>query len=504
MSSVRRLSKSKLISGWQCARRLWLDVYEPDLADYGADAEQKFATGHEVGEAAQNLFPGGVLIGHDHELSEALTETETLLAQPGPLTLFEATFRYDDVLIRADILQRDAQGALRVIEVKAATKLKEYYVIDCAIQLHVVRHVVSEWVSQGVSQGVGDDRIRFELAHINNQFVYQGDGNYEGLLTFVDVTDRASKWLPQVPQLIDKMRIMLADVEPAIEPGPQCSNPFDCPFIGHCAPRTTDYPIDSLPGSKAVKRQLIEEGYEDIREIPVGRLENDNQERVRRVTHAGKPEIDPAAAAILSDLPYPRYYFDCETVAMPVPIWKNTRPYQAYPFQWSCHVEMEDGRLEHCEFLVKGSGPPMRVFAESLIRALGSDPRPVIVYTSYEKGILSALAERFPDIAGPISAIIERLFDLHPLTRSSYYHPDMHGSWSIKAVLPTIAPDLSYAEVGEVTDGMAAAGAYRSMLVDALSEERQAEIRRDLKAYCELDTLAMVRVVSCLVSGTGP
>jgi hypothetical protein len=489
MSSVRRLSKSKLIYGWQCARRLWLDVCEPDLADYGTDAEHRFAAGHEVGAAAQGLFPDGVLIGHDRELSKALEETENLLSRPGPVTLFEATFRHDDVLIRADVLQRDADGALRVIEVKAATKLKDYYIIDCAIQLHVV------------SQVFNDDAIRFELAHINNRFVYQGDGDYEGLLTIVDVTERARDRLPQVPQLIDEMRVVLADAEPDIEPGLQCTNPFDCPFIDHCAPHTTDYPITSLPGSKAVRRELVEEGYEDIREIPAGRLDNDIQKRVRRVTSAGKAEIDPAAAAVLADLPYPRYYFDCETVGLAVPIWKNTRPYQVCPFQWSCHIETEDGRVEHCDFLAKGAGPPMRVFTESLIRALGSGPAPVFVYTSYEKGILSAMAERFSDLAEPLEAIIARLFDLHPLTRTSYYHPDMHGSWSIKAVLPTIAPDLNYAEVGEVNDGMAAAAAYQSLLVEPPAEDRQAEIRRDLEAYCELDTLAMVRLTQVLSAG---
>jgi hypothetical protein len=344
-----------------------------------------------------------------------------------------------------------------------------------------------------------DTGIRCELAHINNAFVYQGDGDYAGLFTTVDVTEQAEAWQPRVPQLIEDMRVVLGDAEPDIEPGRQCTNPFDCPFIGHCAPRTTDYPITSLPGRAAVREQLREAGIEDVRDIPEGMLTNDRQEWVRRVTKAGRFELDPAAAQTLRDLPYPRFYLDFETVSLPVPIWKDTRPYQASPFQWSCHIEMTAGQVEHCDFLAQGRWPPMRVFCESLIRALaggegGRGDEPVFVYSSYEKTILKAMQQRFADLAAPLEAIIARLYDLHTLTRAHYYHPDMMGSWSLKAVLPTIAPDLSYASVGEISDGLAADAAFRSLLVDELAEARETEIRNALKAYCELDTLAVVRL----------
>ena len=475
------------MSGWQCARRLWLEVCEPDLAEVSLGTERAFATGHEVGAAARSLFPGGILIGHDDELVDALKQTQALLDRPGPVTLFEATFKHDDVLIRADVLQRNADGVIRLVEVKASTQLKEYHVTDCAIQLHVLRGALGQ-----------DRTVGIELAHINNQFVYEGDGDYDGLFTCVDVTDQAETLLPQVPRLIDEMRVVLGEAEPAIEPGRQCTYPFDCPFIGHCAPRTTDYPVMSLPGSTKVKEQLRAEGFEDIREIPAGKLANETQERVRRVTKAGRYELDPAAAEMLEALAYPRYYLDFETVRLAVPVWKGTRPYQACPFQWSCHIETEDGQVEHCDFLAPGHGPPMRDFTESLVRALGSGTEPIFVYTAYEKGILGAMVTRFPDLTEPLEAIIGRLVDLHPVTKANYYHPDMHGSWSLKAVLPTIAPELSYASVGEISDGMAADTAFRSLLVDSLSAERQAEIRKALKDYCELDTRAMVRLADFL------
>ena len=91
----------------------------------------------------------------------------------------------------------------------------------------------------------------------------------------------------------------------------------------------------------------------------------------------------------------------------------------------------------------------MRRLAESLLATLGSTG-PILVYTPYERRVLKDLAARYPDLAGRLGALDERIVDLHPPTRAHYYHPAMQGSWSIKAVLPTVAPDLSYASLGDV------------------------------------------------------
>jgi len=72
------------------------------------------------------------------------------------LTLFEATFTHNELLVQADILRRGSRGA-ELVEVKAATEVKDYYLTDCAIQAHVIE-----------SAGVPLRRIK--LAHVNNQF----------------------------------------------------------------------------------------------------------------------------------------------------------------------------------------------------------------------------------------------------------------------------------------------------------------------------------------------
>ncbi len=136
----------------------------------------------------------------------------------------------------------------------------------------------------------------------------------------------------------------------------------------------------------------------------------------------------------------------------------------------------------------------MRRLAESLLATLGT-AGPIVVYTPYERRVLRELAARYADLAAPLAAVAERIVDLHPPTRQHYYHPAMQGSWSIKAVLPTVAPDLSYASLGDVQDGLAAQTAYFEAIAPTTSDTRRAALRKALLDYCRQDTLALVRLV---------
>ena len=100
--------------------------------------------------------------------------------------------------------------------------------------------------------------------------------------------------------------------------------------------------------------------------------------------------------------------------------------------------------MRHEEFLNLSGEPPMRALAEQLIECLG-DAGPVLMWTNFEEGVIKELIKLFPDLADPLQKIIDRLFDLKPVVKDNYYHPQMLGSWSIKAVLPAIAPHMNYA-----------------------------------------------------------
>jgi hypothetical protein len=120
---------------------------------------------------------------------------------------------------------------------------------------------------------------------------------------------------------------------------------------------------------------------------------------------------------------------------------------------------------------------------------------PVLMYTDYEKRVINGLIEMFPDLAFELRAIVDRLVDLQPVTKANYYHPDMLGSWSIKAVLPTIDPDMDYELLEGIKVGTDASAAYLEAIDPETSDEKREAIRADLLRYCRHDTEAMVRLV---------
>jgi hypothetical protein len=111
----------------------------------------------------------------------------------------------------------------------------------------------------------------------------------------------------------------------------------------------------------------------------------------------------------------------------------------------------------------------------------------------FESGRLRELAGDFSDLALALDAISSRMVDLLPIARNHYYHREMRGSWSLKAVLPTIAPELAYYDL-DVADGGMAQEAYLEMIHPKTSPVRAKKLRHDLLVYCERDTWALVRL----------
>jgi hypothetical protein len=333
--------------------------------------------------------------------------------------------------------------------------------------------------------------------------MYQGDGDYNGLLRCVDMTNEISALKPQVLEWARAARVTLAGDEPDIQPGPQCYQPFSCPFSNYCSPQNPQaFPLEILPRISANQlAELKAQGFSDICEIPKGVLSNEIHERVRRVTRTGRRHLDFAATLdFMESLSYPRYFLDFETINPAIPHWAGCRPYQQIPFQWSCHMQNRNGVLHHEAFLASGENDPRREFAESLIRTL-KQRGPVLVYNaSFECSRLRELADHFPDLQDALQRIIARVVDLLPVARAHYYHPAMRGSWSIKAVLPTIAPELAYDGLA-VADGGMAQDAFMEILRPDTIAERRETLRKSLLIYCERDTIAMVRLAEFFTRG---
>jgi len=492
------LSKSKLIAFRQCPKRLWLTLHRPELAVAPPGQEARFQAGYAVGEIARRLYDAdgnGSLIDVASEgFPGALSRSRELLDE-GRRIVFEAGFETNGALAFADVMipVRRKKGGVKwkMVEVKSSGSVKDYHHDDLAVQ-----STLAAWM--------GLDLEEVCLAHIDGQWVYPGGEDYRGLLKEVDLTAEVKAREGEVAQWVrDAQAVAAQPVEPEIATGDHCFDPFTCQFCDYCnqGQKQPEFPLDWLPRLQGRRKDaLIEDGIDDLRHAP-DHLLTPLQRRVRDCSVSLEPYFDAAQARkMLKPAEAPYRFLDFETAQFYVPIWAGTRPFEQIPFQFSLHTVTRSGDVAHEEFLDLSGEDPSRRLAEALVRSCG-DHGSVFVYSSFEKRVLGGLAARYPDLAPAIEAIIRRLFDLRPVAAATYYHPSMCGSWSIKTVLPAVAPHLNYGQLEGISDGGAAMEAFREAIDARTSSERREEIREQLLAYCTLDTLAMVELWRFLSGG---
>ncbi len=483
------LTKSRYLAGLQCLRRLWLTVNQPpDWEEPASGSSQDI--GIEIGLKAHLLFPGGVLVDEmpwQHE--EAMARTKALMADPSVPAIFEAAFEQGGIRVRVDVLERLPRGRWGLREVKSSGSVKDHYLDDVAIQMHVL-----------AAAGL---RLASVVVLVVNKVYVRDEGciSWPEFFLREDVKDQASARLDGITDRIaGQMACLRKRKEPVVEPGSHCSSPYACDYWDRC---TADKPEDwvaRLPRMTETGRDALKAaGIEAISAIPEDFPLTQKQSIIRDVLVSGRPFVAPDLARLLQGFAAPALYLDFEAFAPTIPLYVGTRPFQTIPFQWSLHRLDADGVLGHQEFLADGVTDPRREFAESLIRAVGTETTPIIVYSPYEQTQLKTLAALFKDLKAPIDAIIARLRDLLPVVRGAVYHPGFNFSHSIKTVGPALCPDFSYGDLEQVADGLAASNAFYRVASGRLGTEAAGELRQALLAYCERDTLAMVEVHRALV-----
>lgn len=494
------LSKSKLIAYRQCPKRLWLEVHRPESREDSAQARASFAAGHRVGSIARQLYDpegrGSVLDIGELGVGGLVDATRSLLQERRPI--FEAGFSTGNAargaLALADVLQPHSDGrSWELTEVKSSTSVKAHHEEDVAIQHHIAAEA-------------GITLKRLKVAYIDSGWTYRGDGDYRGLLAEQDLTVTAASRSGEVTQWLDDAHRIVANAQPPSQAmGRHCKEPFGCGFDAVCRGEDealrgkAEHPVRWLPmtGTRKELRQLLETAApRGMEEIPDDVL-NARQLRVKQAHLAAQTFFDaPAAEALIAAHALPALFLDFETISDPVPAWAGTRPYQQIPFQFSLHRLSSSGELTHCGFLQLNGEDPRLAIAQALVACCGST-EPVYAYSmGFEGARLGELAECFPQLAAGLLAIRDRLVDLRPIAENCYYHPRQQGSWSIKSVLPTIAPELAYDQLGDVQDGGGAVEAYREAVAQGTSPERREQLREQLWTYCRLDTFAMVRLWS--------
>ena len=347
--------------------------------------------------------------------------------------------------------------------------------------------------------GHGLTTSKTQLMLINSkECVYPDLSN---LFTIEDATDQVNQLIDGVHNNVETFKTILnRNDEPNVLIGEHCDKPNPCPFKIHCWKFVPKKSIFTIPGLRWDKKnKLIENGIYSLKCLSDDFPLSQKQRTYVKSVLDGQPEIDNAVIQrLISDLEYPIHFLDFETDNPAIPRFDGLRPYQHFPFQYSCHIMQADGSITHHEYLHTDTSDPRRPVLESLLSHISSHGSVVVYKASFEKGVLEHLADLFPEHAPVLQSITERLWDLLNIFKEHYTHPDFLGSNSLKAVLPVLVPSLDYQDL-DVRDGTEAQATWNLML-NTENETNKNEWINRLKAYCKMDTLATVEIYKALLT----
>ena len=473
------LSKSLYTRGLQCHKSLYLHKYRPELrGEPTPELEALWKSGHEVGDFARMLFPGGVVVPFDGLTKEEQLAKTREEIERGTKAIYEATFTYDDVFVKADIIVRN-RGCWDLYEVKSSTSVKEHYWDDVAIQYYVLT-------------GCGIPVHKVYLVHINNSYLRQGDIVPEELFVPQDITGIVKEKQASIPEELAGMRAMLRGKMPRIDIGPHCDDPYECDFKDHCWQHVPEDSVFSLRGRGIDQWELYRQGVIRLADVPLDSLNLMQRMQVEyflgRKSHAEPKKI----REFLKKIGYPVCFLDFETFGSAIPLFDGTRPYQQVPFQYSLHrIDAKGKEASHFDFLAQPGVDPRKEMVEKLLGEIPEGACVLVYNIAFEKRVLRELGESLPKLRKRLNAITEGMIDMmEPFKARDIYDWRMNGSYSLKSVLPVLVPEMTYKDL-EIRDGAMASEAYFTM-GEITDSAEMARLRKALLEYCKQDTLGLV------------
>ena len=391
---------------------------------------------------------------------------------------------YDDGAFesRADGLIYDAtHDVYDIYEVKATSGYKKEHLIDTAFQKLVCM----------ASIPVRDVYI----VHLNKAYMAQGEINAVDLLTATKITDAVDQLLDQIgTERQAALRVAKQSSSAGLN---ACYKPGDCPCPELCHPNLPQHAIYNLP---RLSRKKIDDlrgrGILSVYDVPDDYQLSDKQQQYVDAVKYGQPIIKQAKLkAFLNSLTYPLAFLDYETYASAVPAFDDYAPYENIVFQYSLHiVDAPNAQLRHVDYLAHNDADPAANLADHLAHNMPDKGHVIAWNQSFEAARNREMGERFGHLRDFFADINERLVDLGDVVNKGYYvHPAFEGSWSIKKVLPVLAPHLRY-DTMAIGDGGTASMTWWQCINGEIALEDVEKVRDNLLRYCELDTLAMVEL----------
>lgn len=484
---MKQISKSNFVAYKNCLKSLWLLLSKKEEYVSNPSQLKHIEDGRMVGALARQYFEQTVDVTSfkddgSLDIKKMVELTQHYLLQNKEV-IAEASFSQDGLFCSVDLLKK-VENNYEIYEVKATTKVDNEHIIDAAFQKYVL-------------QKRGLNIVKTCILYLNKDYRRKGELDLNKLFSKeeIDLHPLFLETMKNIENDIDDIyKLLNAKEEPIL---PLLSKCKQCPFKTYChrhIPIPSVLDVNGLHGYDYLNKGIVT--YQDLL---FNNVKLKKRQEVQIQTHLQHKTLSidqKGLKSFLKTIRYPIYHLDFESYQTPIPPTDNTWPYEQIPTQYSLHIEYEDGKLEHKEFL-GSSLDPRREIAESLCQNIPIDVCVSAYNKTFECGRLKELAKLYPDLKNHLLRISDNVIDLIvPFKNGSLYHEQMGGSNSIKEVLPAFYPNdsqLDYHALPVVHNGGEAMDFYPKMLTSSPKEKER--IRNGLLQYCCLDTLAMVKIL---------
>lgn len=402
-------------------------------------------------------------------------EVEKLAHKLLPQATWQEAYVSYEFEVRRDALVKNPDGTHNLYEVKSSTTIKKEHLYDVTFQSIVMKD--------------NTKLNKIYIVTLNKDYILENSLDIQSLFVKNDVTDKVKELTDEVEEKMrDALNVMSKEKPDYIE---NCLNPKTCPCLDLCHPNLPEKSIFNIPMlSPKKKRELVESKILEIKDIPISFELSPKQRRIAGTIRSNIPHLNKVGLQkFLDTFIYPLYFLDYETYPLAIPIYKGYKPYQHMVFQYSLHIVNEDKSVVHKEYLETEIGDPSKNLLEKLKNDIGNTGTILVWNKTFEFERNKDMANLFPEYKEFLENVNSRMIDLADfINKEHYIHPDFLGSWSIKYVLPIMAPDLSYKNL-KINKGDVAMIAWWELI-----HSSDKSIAKDLLEYCGLDSFGMVKI----------
>jgi len=458
----------------------------------------------------------------------------------GKMNIIEVKSTTSDKFLDTGYFKKDSSGIYNLLEINDKVRkklLNRYdscgrYIYDISVQRYIIE---KDLYKNGLNDLV--NTAKYFLAVLNSDYVfdgamnngepiYQKDKNNNDIVIFIDVTDISKLYLNIIDQERKTLEQTINNRRLDVQVGSycECKKSTECKYKKHCFKQLPSknsvlsyldnhFGFENVNGIKQSVYDVINFGKYHMLDIPVSDLKRKKNVIQRNVVESQTSyfNLDKIKDG-LNLIKYPIYHLDFETFPCPLPRFKGERCYTQSVFQFSLHIETQEGcdkELNHYGYLAKTKKDEREELIKSLCSLIGNVGTVLVYNSSFEKNRLRELGHAFPQYKEQLDRINSMVFDLLDIIKSNkklymslgyeeeesslfnYYHSDMDGSFSIKKILPLFS-DLNYQDL-KVTNGVDALITYSKF--DKMSKEEHIQAYNDLVEYCKQDTWAMVEIL---------